>query len=124
MTLVEKEARLGGQLLAATKVDEKSEEIRALIRYFETLLKKHGVDIRLSTEVTGPSNLPIKSEAVVLAVGAEPRQPDFAASERVLTVMDLLMDRRDTVGNRIVVIAPAGPGSIRRCYLMQRRDAR
>ena len=43
MTLVERASSLGGQLRAAARVSEKSREMDALIRYFETLLAKHGV---------------------------------------------------------------------------------
>ena len=119
VTLVEKEARLGGQLLAATKVGEKSEEISALISYFETMLKKYGIEVRLSTEVTGSSDLQLEPEVAILAVGAEPNLPDFPGSERVITALDLLMDRCGKIGKRVVVIGASGVGIDTALYLMQ-----
>ena len=119
VTLVEKEAQLGGQLVAATRVDEKSEEMKALISYFETMLKKLGVDVRLGTAVTESSELQPEQDVVVLALGAEPDLPDFPGSERVITALDVLMDRCGTVGKRIVIIGAHGVGIDTALHLAQ-----
>ena len=122
VTLVEQETRLGGQLLAAAKVSEKSEEIIALISYFETMLKKYGVEVKLDSEITGPSNMQKKPEVVVLAVGAEPNRPDFSGSERVITAFDLLSGKSHEIGQRVVVIGASGVGIDAALYLTQTED--
>lgn len=42
---------LGGQLAAVSTPAYKAQEIGALIGYLSTLVKKHGVEVKLSTEV-------------------------------------------------------------------------
>ena len=122
VTLVEQEARLGGQLLAAAKISGKSAEITALIRYFATMLQKYSVDVILASEITGPSRIQQNPEVVVLAVGGEPNYPHFRGSNRVITAFDLLMGRSGKIGQRVVVIGANGVGIDTALYLTQTDD--
>lgn len=119
VTLVEKGERLGGQLLAASTVGYKSKEIGALIAYLETMLKKHGVQIRLSAEIKGPEGLQDKPEEVVLAIGATPNRPAFEGAEGVRTAFDVLMAKGKGVGKRVVVIGASGVGIDVALYLTE-----
>jgi 2,4-dienoyl-CoA reductase (NADPH2) len=122
VTLVEKDTRLGGQLLAAAAVAEKAAEINALISYFETMLKKHGVTVKLGAEITAPAALQEQPEVVVLAIGAEPERADFPGSERVLSPVDILTGKSGDIGRRIVVIGANGVGIDTALYLSQAED--
>ena len=119
VTLVERDARLGGQLLAAAAVPAKAAEMNALIGYFETMLNKHGVTVELDTEVTAPGDLPVPPEVVVLAIGAKPDRPHFPGSERVISAVDLLTGTNDAIGTKIVVIGANGVGLDTALYLSQ-----
>lgn len=110
--LVEKESRLGGQLLAAAKVAEKTKEMEALIRYYETMLQKHGVEVSVATDLALPSSLSLapEPEVVVLAVGAEPYRPEFPGAEQMVSAEDVLMGRGEPPGKRVVVVGASGVG--------------
>ena len=122
VTLVERDGRLGGQLMAAAAVAEKAAEMRALIGYFETMLNKHGVTVELNSEVTTPEDLPVQPDVVVLAIGAKPDRPDFPGSERVISAVDLLTGKSDDIGSRIVVIGANGVGIDTALFLSQTPD--
>ena len=119
VTLVEQDARLGGQLLAAAAVAEKAAEMNALIGYFETMLNKHGVAVELGSEIAAPDDLPVQPEVVVLAIGAQPDRPDFPGSERVISAFDLLTGKSSDIGSKIVVIGADGVGIDTALYLSQ-----
>lgn len=108
--LVEKEPRLGGQLLAAAKVAEKTKEMEALIRYYETMLKKHGVEVSVGTEFAIPSSLTPQPEVVVLALGAEPYRPKFPGADQMVSAVDVLMGNGKPPGKRVVVVGASGVG--------------
>ena len=122
VTLVERDARLGGQLLAAAAVAEKAAEMNALIAYFETMLNKHGVTVELGSEITAPEDLPVQPEVVVLAIGAKPARADFPGSERVISALDLLTKKSGDIGRKIVVIGANGVGIDTALYLSQTPD--
>ena len=119
VTLVERGARLGGQLLAAAAVAEKAAEINALIGYFETMLNKHAVTVELGSEITAPEDLPVPPEVVVLALGAEPDRPDFPGSERVVSAVDILTGKSVEIGRKVVVIGANGVGIDTALHLSQ-----
>ena len=120
VTLVERNDRLGGQLLAAAVVPEKATEMSTLIGYFETMLSKHGVTVKLDSEITTPEDLPVQPDVVVLAIGAKPDRPDFSGSERVISAVDILAERKSAaIGRKIVVIGANGVGIDTALYLSQ-----
>lgn len=120
VTLAEKSEHLGGQLLAASTVAYKSEEMNALIRYFGTMLKKYGVEVRLDTEITGPEGLRPKPEVVVLALGAKPNTLNFPGAEHVVNAYDLLMSKGSGIGKNVVVIGASGVGIDTAIFLMEK----
>ena len=75
VTLMEKEDELGGQARAAS-VPLHKQKIAQVIRYYITMCRKYGVDIRLRTEATAESILAVDPDAVILSTGARPCCPD------------------------------------------------
>ena len=122
VTLVERDVRLGGQLLAAAAVAEKAAEMSALIGYFETMLNKHGVTVELDSEITAPEDLPVQPDVVVLATGAKPDRPVLPGSERVVSAVDLLTGKSGNIGSKIVVIGANGVGIDTALFLSQTAD--
>lgn len=117
--LVEKETRLGGQLLAAAKVAEKNKEMWALIRYYETMLRKHGVEVNVGTELSVSSMLKSEPEVVVLALGAEPYRPKFPGAEQMISAVDVLLENGSPPGKRVVVVGASGVGIDTALYLTE-----
>ena len=72
--LFEKGARLGGQLYYASKPPRK-EKLFWLVEFFEEVLPKLGVDIRLNTEATVDMIMAEQPYGVIIAAGAEPVRP-------------------------------------------------
>jgi 2,4-dienoyl-CoA reductase (NADPH2) len=81
-------SRLGGSMLVAAVVKgTEHEDLPALAHYFETQLKKLGVDVHLGTEVTPELAKQIKPDVILLASGAKhniPRIPGID-SPKVMT---------------------------------------
>ncbi len=79
VTLFERGARIGGQLLHAILVPGKQEFLQT-IRYYQSYLQEYGVDVRTSCE---PSHDELqKFDAVIIATGARPKSPDIPGSEQ------------------------------------------
>jgi 2,4-dienoyl-CoA reductase (NADPH2) len=108
VTLFEKQDKLGGQLNHASKEVEGGSVWLNLIRYYETMLKKHGVEVKLGTEVTRTVCEQFRPEVVIVATGADlsPNSPPHQEGEQggeVLSAYDVLEDG-DQVGQRVVIL--------------------
>ena len=107
VTLFEGRSYIGGQFDYARRVPGK-EEFDETLRYYQTLLDKHGVDVRLNTRV-GVDELRGFDE-VVLATGVEPRKLKLEGADRanVLSYPEVLHGAE--VGRRVAVIGAGGIG--------------
>jgi 2,4-dienoyl-CoA reductase (NADPH2) len=79
VTLFEKGANIGGQLLHAVLVPGKQEFLNT-IRYYKNYLKENGVRIEFKSSPS-PEDLQ-KFDAVIVATGARPRMADISGSDR------------------------------------------
>lgn len=77
VTLFDANEFIGGQFDMARRIPGK-EEFNETIRYYTTMLAKHGVDVRLGTRVDADDL--VGFDDVVLATGVAPRLPPFPAS--------------------------------------------
>jgi len=107
VTLFERGVRLGGQLNLARQVPGK-EEFHGLVAWFETMVAKCGIALRLSTEAT-PDMLS-DFDAVVVATGVRPRDPQIPGqgAANVLSYIDVLTGA--PVGARAVIVGAGGIG--------------
>ena len=107
--LYEKASELGGQLLLASRPSFK-EDVRDLLEYLKTQVKKSGVQVELGQEVNGELVEKVGPDVLVLATGAEPLRPVIAGvdGENVTTAEAVLRGEAD-VGRRVVV---AGGGRL------------
>jgi 2,4-dienoyl-CoA reductase (NADPH2) len=99
--------RLGGQLLLASKAPYAS-EFESIPRYFEAVLPKRGVEVKLKTEATAEEILSINPDVVVLALGASPIIPEMPGVEKAITAFEVLSGKK--TGERVVVIGGGGVG--------------
>ena len=107
VTLFEKHDRLGGMLKPAS-VPEFKEELKYLLKWFETQLKKLNIRVELDKEVTSEMIHEINPDSVICATGAVPVTPVVSGLENALNAVDVLNGKVD-VGNRVVV---AGGGLV------------
>lgn len=110
VTLFDAQSELGGQLNIARRIPGK-EEFKETIRYFGTMLKKFGVNIKLNTYVSSEDLIQQGFEEVVLATGVIPRIPEIPGIQgpNVLSYVDVVLKGKP-VGKRAVVMGAGGIG--------------
>ena len=104
VTLLEKEAKLGGQLNIATLPPFKG-DILPWIDYLVNQVKKTGVKVELNTDATAEIVTRKKPDAVIIAAGGTPAMPDITGIDRsnVVTAQDVLSGKA-RVGQNVVII--------------------
>ena len=109
VTLVEKDARLGGQLILAAFPPMK-QEITRLVKYLAAQIKKAGVTVELNREATVEEIEARKPDVVIVATGALPCAPPIPGIDNpnAATAWDVLRGRL-VAGPKIVV---AGGGKV------------
>jgi 2,4-dienoyl-CoA reductase (NADPH2) len=109
VTLFEASDKIGGQLNVALQVPGK-EEFNGTISYFNAMLKKHGVDVKLNTKAT-VDDLGDDFDEVILSTGIVPRGIDLEGADhpKVLSYLDVLQDKAE-VGRKVVIIGGGGIG--------------
>jgi 2,4-dienoyl-CoA reductase (NADPH2) len=109
VTVFEASDRIGGQLNYARVVPSK-EEFNETIRYYTTMLKKHGAEVRLNTRV----NEKVLSEtqpfdAFILATGVTPRKIAIEGAEMPHVVdYTQVLSGEVKPGSRVVIIGAGG----------------
>jgi 2,4-dienoyl-CoA reductase (NADPH2) len=108
VTLFEANDYIGGQFDMARRIPGK-EEFNETIRYFTTMLRVNGVQVRLGTRASAAHLAGY--DHVVLATGVAPRIPDIPGIDHpmVLTYGQAITGLRP-VGKRVAVIGAGGIG--------------
>ena len=108
VTLFEKDAVLGGQLNMARVIPGK-EEFHGLVAWFETMVRKSRIDLRLNTEATAEKLEGF--DEVIVATGVTPRDPGIPGQDgaNVLSYIDVLRHKKP-VGARVAVVGAGGIG--------------
>jgi len=109
VTLFDASATIGGQFNLAMRVPGK-EEFSETIRYFQSQLQRHSVDVRLATRVNAALLAAGGYDDVIVATGIVPRRPAIVGIDgpNVLTYVDVL--RGAPVGRSVAVIGAGGIG--------------
>lgn len=103
VTLCEREARLGGQLLMGD-VPPHKEEIGVLRDFLTDQVAKAKIETRMQTAVTAELVREIGAEVVIVATGAKPLHPQVPALDgRIVSAWDVFSGR-ETTGSKIVVM--------------------
>jgi 2,4-dienoyl-CoA reductase (NADPH2) len=108
VTLFEASDFIGGQFDMAGRIPGK-EEFSETIRYFTTMLDKHGVEVRLGTRVSADELAGY--EDVVLATGVVPRIPAIPGINHpmVLTYAEAITGAKP-IGRTVAVVGAGGIG--------------
>ncbi|MBI2955249.1 MAG: FAD-dependent oxidoreductase [Chloroflexi bacterium] len=114
--LYEASDKLGGQLrVFADKDLANREDLHSLIAYYQTQLKKQGVEVHMSTPVTPElirSVTPADIDAIVVAAGATvEKDARITGIERAVLAHDAL-DGRVAVGQKVAVVGGGKVGLV------------
>jgi 2,4-dienoyl-CoA reductase-like NADH-dependent reductase (Old Yellow Enzyme family)/thioredoxin reductase len=111
VVLLERGDRLGGQAALAGAAPMHAELARTLARNYGRLLDAATVDVRLDAEADPGSVADLAPDAVVVATGARPHEPDLPlAGVETVQAWDVLRGPRPR-GRRVVVVDWGGDAS-------------
>jgi 2,4-dienoyl-CoA reductase (NADPH2) len=121
VVLCEKNAHLGGQLIPASREIGGGQIFQDLVRYYETMLKKFEVEVRLNTEATARLCAQLAPDVSVVATGSEMEHVAIPGSERkhVALAHDIL-EEGSPRGERVVVLGGERVGLVAAEYLASR----
>jgi thioredoxin reductase len=109
--LLERGTRLGGQVALAGAAPMHAELARALARNYDRLLDDGGVDVRLESEADPETVAALAPDAVLVAAGAAPYEPDLPLEGvEIVQAWDVLRGPRPS-GRRVVVADWGGDAS-------------
>lgn len=104
VTVLEKEAKFGGQVLYAA-VPPAKHDLNHGLQSYVALGKKYGVEYRFNTEATAELIEELKPDAVILATGATPIEPAFETEGDVNVVRAIdVLGGKVLAGNNALVI--------------------
>ena len=108
VTLFEAARQLGGQLNMARRIPGK-EEFHGLVEWYETMVARSGIDLRLGTKAT-PEALEGFDE-IILATGVTPRSPGIPGEDgpNAASYVDVLLNGAE-VGQRVAIVGAGGIG--------------
>jgi len=110
VVLYEAHGEIGGQFNMA-KVIPGKEEYAHTIRYYKTMIKKHGVELHLNKKVSAEELIDEKFDEIILATGVSPRKVDFEGADhpKVLSYADVLYHKKE-VGQSVAIVGAGGIG--------------
>jgi len=121
VVLCEKSERLGGQLIPASKEIGGGHIFQDLIRYYEIMLKKWNVDVRLGTAVTPQLCTQIGPDVSVVATGSEiDHFPIPGVGRNHVVVAHDILEEGSPCGDRVVVLGGERIGLVAAEYLASR----
>ena len=101
--LAEKSARLGGQALLAQELPGRA-EFGGIVTNLTREMARHGVEVRLNTEVTRSMLEAEGADAVIVATGALPWRPEIEGADEAHLVDAWAVIRGEAnVGGRVVI---------------------
>ena len=108
--LFEAASEIGGQFNMA-KVIPGKEEYAETIRYYDSMIQKHGVKLKLNHRVSAEELKGGNYDEIILATGVLPRKLTFEGIDhpKVLSYAEVLYDKK-TVGKKVAIVGAGGIG--------------
>ena len=117
VSLYEKEAHLGGQLLAEQHIPFKH-NMYNYVKVMATRIEKAGIDVHLNTLLTGEEAAKLNADVIITAVGASQIIPPIEGIENKKVVsLDALHQSPPQVGENVVILGGGLVGSECGIYL-------
>jgi 2,4-dienoyl-CoA reductase (NADPH2) len=110
VVLYESSDSIGGQFKLAQRIPGK-EDYAETIRYFEKMIAKHKVDLKLNTRVEIDDLISHSFDEVIIATGVKPRTLDIEGADHpaVVSYHEAIMNP-EQIGSRVAVIGAGGIG--------------
>jgi len=110
VVLFEEKHEIGGQFNMA-KVIPGKEEYGQTIRYYDNMLKKYNVEVRLNTRAEETELIAQGYDEIILATGVTPRTLEIEGKDhpKVLNYVDVLYNNK-TVGDKVAIVGAGGIG--------------
>jgi len=110
VTLFDDQELLGGQFNIAKQIPGK-EEFYETLRYYQMMLKKYNVEIRLNKRVTSKELINGGYDEVILATGIKPRELSIEGINHpsVLSYIEVIKEKK-RVGKKVAIIGAGGIG--------------
>jgi 2,4-dienoyl-CoA reductase (NADPH2) len=110
VTIYESRSEIGGQFNIAKEIPGK-EEFKETIRYFQTMIEKLKISVKLNHVVTLPYLQESRYDEFVFASGITPRHLNLKGIDhpKVLSYPDVLLDKKP-VGKSVAIIGAGGIG--------------
>ena len=110
VVLFEEKHEIGGQFNMA-KVIPGKEEYSQTIRYYDAMLKKYAVELRLNTRAEVEDLVTENFDEIILATGVTPRRLEMDGIDhpKVLDYVDVLYHKK-AVGDKVAIIGAGGIG--------------
>jgi 2-enoate reductase len=102
VTLIEKNDKLGGNLIPGSVPDFKKDD-RALLKWYAFQLQKLPVDIKLNYTIDKEMIEKSDADVVIFAIGSVPIELDFSSKNQIFPAIEILNDV-EKAGKNIVVI--------------------
>jgi NADPH-dependent 2,4-dienoyl-CoA reductase/sulfur reductase-like enzyme len=120
--IIEKGPAIGGQLNLANKPPKK-DKITWLIDYYDAMIKKYGIEVRLNTEATAAMIEKENPYRVINAIGSSPVLPKAIPGldqSYIITPPDVLSGKVDLTGKKICVVGSGMTGIETAEYLQEK----
>ena len=110
VTLIDAGSEIGGQFNLAKRVPGK-EEFYETLRYYSSMIGKHGITLRLNTRADAAALQAEGFDEVVVATGIQPRTPDIPGigHAKVVPYVDAILGRKP-IGRRVAIMGAGGIG--------------
>lgn len=124
VTLIERRAQLGGQILLAREIPGRR-EIGDILPWYERQLAKLNVDVRLSTSADEATLTSLQPDIVFIASGSLPSIPQnliemvVGAEDADVVLIDDLIEEKLPVGKSVLVVGGDQNGMVVADYLAQ-----
>ncbi|MBX5467390.1 MAG: mycofactocin system FadH/OYE family oxidoreductase 2 [Firmicutes bacterium] len=103
VTLFERDASLGGQVLRAIRLPGR-DEFGDIVRNLEHEVRRLGVRLELGTEATPEGVLALNPDAVVVATGARPSVPAWGQGQPWVRTVSQWLDQPESVAGQTVAV--------------------
>ncbi len=110
VTLYEASAHIGGQFELASKIPGK-EEFTETIRYYQALIAKYRIELKLNHRVTAQEIITANYDEVIIATGVAPRMPQIKGINHIKVVSyQALLKTQQSLGKNVAVVGAGGIG--------------
>ena len=122
VTLIDAGSEIGGQFNIAKDIPGKEDFVETL-RYYQAMLDKHQVDVKLNTAADTEGLRAEHYDDIIVATGVTPRKVDIPGADHpmVLRYDEVVLEKKP-VGKRVAIVGAGGIGFDIAEFLLHHED--